>query len=173
MAFRKLQLDDLELLHAWLNTPHVSRWYGCKLPTYEQVFQKYAPRIKGQIPTQTYLILVDETPIGYIQTYRMSDHPEYNAHVEADEHTAGLDLFIGQADLIHKGFGTAILTRFLADVVFKDQSISSCVVGPEPDNLAAIRCYEKVGFRYYRTIHQPSEPQGEILMRIIRSELNS
>ncbi len=62
--------------------------------------------------------------------------------------------------------GTAILAKFLAKVVFSDGSITSCVIGPEPKNKAAIRCYEKVGFQHYKTVCLPDEPEPEYLMRI-------
>jgi RimJ/RimL family protein N-acetyltransferase len=171
ITFRKLQMDDLVLMHAWLNSPHVSRWYGSGDYTFEQIFEKYAPRIRGETPVHPNIILHAGDPIGYIQTYRISDHPYYNVHVGADTHTAGVDLFIGQADFLHKGYGTAALRKFLEEVVFTDESFTSCVVGPEPDNKAAIRCYEKVGFKYWKTIHIPEEPQDESLMRFSREEL--
>ena len=113
-----------------------------------------------------FLILYARTPIGYIQSYRISNYPDYNEHVQVDEKTAGIDLFIGEDDYLHRGFGTAILTKFLAEIIFSDDSILSCVIGPEPKNKAAVRCYEKVGFRYFKTITIPDEPESEYLMRI-------
>jgi RimJ/RimL family protein N-acetyltransferase len=66
--------------------------------------------------------------------------------VQVDESTAGLDLFIGEIDYYHRGFGTAILNKFLLEVVFSDDRFVSCVIGPDPKNRAAIKCYKKVGF---------------------------
>ena len=170
ITFRKLQISDLELMHKWLNAPHVSKWYGKHLRTYRQVLQKYEPRIKGEVRAHPFLMIHAGTPIGYLQTYRISDHPEYNTHVGAEEDPAGVDLFIGEADYLDRGFGTAILRMFVQEVIFSDDSFSHCVIGPDPGNLAAIRCYEKVGFQYFKTIHIPGEPQGEYLMRISREE---
>ena len=171
IAFHKLQISDLELMHKWLNTPHVSKWYGKEQRTYQQVFQKYTPRINGKASADPFLVIHAGTPIGYLQTYRISDHPDYNALVKADADTAGVDLFIGEADYLHRGFGTAMLRKFVQEVIFSDDSYSHCVIGPEPGNLAAIRCYEKVGFQYSKTIHIPGESQGEYLMSISREEL--
>ena len=88
-----------------------------------------------------------------------------------DEKTAGIDLFIGEEGYIHKGFGTAILTKLLAEIIFSDDGIMSSVIGPEPKNTTAIRCYEKVGFRYFKAIHIPGEL--EYLMRINKEDFYS
>jgi RimJ/RimL family protein N-acetyltransferase len=168
ITFRSLQIADLELMLSWLNSPHVSRWYGSGNYTYQQVFEKYAPRIRSEVPVRSFLILYADSPIGYIQTYRISDHPEYNAGIGADDQTAGVDLFIGEADYLHQGYGTAALRKFLLEIIFADESFTSCLVGPEPANKAAIRCYEKVGFNFWKTIHVPGEPENEYLMRISR-----
>ena len=86
--------------------------------------------------------------------------------MQADERTAGVDLFIGEEGYIHKGLGTVILIKYLAEVVFHDENFERCVIGPEPKNKAAIRCYEKVGFCYFKTIHILGETEPEYLMYI-------
>lgn len=169
IGFRRLLRSDLHLMHEWLNADHVNRWYGKQKPTFETVVRKYGAKIDGQDQSDSFLISYASSPIGYIQTYRIADHREYNRHVQADDQTAGVDLFIGEDAYIHKGFGAAILNKFLANVVYSDDSITSCVIGPEPKNKAAIRCYEKVGFRHFKTVHLPDEPDPEYLMRIGRN----
>ena len=169
--FRKLPLSDLDLMLKWLNIDFVQKWYGKKEYSYEEILKKYGSRVEGREPVTPFLIYYADTPIGYIQTYRISDYPKYNKYVEADEFTAGVDLFIGEKDFIHKGFGTAATKKFLKEIVFSDESIKSCVLGPEPKNKAAIRSYEKVGFKYFKTITMPDEPEPEYLMRIHREEI--
>lgn len=147
------------------------RWFSYRPYTYAEIAAKYLPRIHREVPTDPYLILYTERPIGYIQTYRISDHPAYNQYVQADEHTAGLDLFIGEEEYIHRGLGSSILREFLQQVVFAQDWAESCVVGPEQDNRIAIRAYEKVGFRYWKMVQIPDEPQPEILLRIHRRDI--
>ena len=173
LSFRRLTAADLPLVHRWLNTEHVLQWYGVgsqKGPsTLEAVTTHYTPSITGQVPTDPFLILHAGRPIGYIQRYAIRDWPEYAAVVEVDEHAAGVDLFIGEPDIVHQGLGAHILTRFLREVAFPDPTIESCIIGPEPDNGVAIRAYEKAGFRYLKTVQDPS---GEVnyLMRIGRTK---
>lgn len=48
--------------------------------------------------------------------------------------------------------------------------MKACVIGPEPKNTAAIRVYEKAGFRFFKTIQVPTEPEPEYLMKLIPEE---
>ncbi len=163
-------MGDLELLCAWLNAPHVRRWYG-QGSSYEAVVEKYAPRIEGRSATASFLILYAGTPVGYIQTYMITDYPEYARDVGADEGTAGLDIFIGEAQYMHRGLGAHILRRFMREIVFARSGVAACMVGPEPANTAAIRAYEKAGMRHLRTVDVLGEPHPEYLMGITREEL--
>ncbi|MGI8855803.1 MAG: GNAT family N-acetyltransferase [Thermomicrobiales bacterium] len=170
--FRRMTMDDLPLLHRWLQTPHVLEWWwGGVAPPYEAVAEKYGPDIRGEEPTACYLILYAGNAIGYIQTYRISDYPEYAAAVGADEEAAGVDLLIGEEEYLHKGLGSHILRRFLRAIVFAADDIASCIIGPSEANTIAIRAYEKAGFRFFKTIPSANEPTPEYLMRLARDEL--
>ncbi len=175
IGFRPLKHTDLPLMHWWRSTPHVSRWYYDSepgvAPTYEEVVAGYTPCIEGSEPTNPFLVLHRDKPIGYIQTYRIADHPDYSRYVDESEDAAGVDLFIGEAEYIHRGLGPVILRRFLRGIVFADAGVVSCIIGPEPENRAAIRAYEKAGLRYLKTIHVSDEPQPEYLMRIGREDV--
>ncbi len=162
ISFNKLMIDDLPLLHSWLLTEGVNEWYGKKGYSFSEIQEKYVPRITGAVPTKPYLILHKNKPIGYIQWYRVIDYPDYNSNIGADENTASIDLFIGENDFRHKGLGVLIIEQFLRDEVFSDQ-IKKCIIGPANTNHAAIRCYDKVGFRHTKTI-QVEESQEYIML---------
>lgn len=175
LGFRRLDECDLPLLVRWLNSGEVRRWYGKGGRTPDQVAATYLPRIRREQPTDCYLILCGEAPIGFIQTYMVGDYPEYAAHLAVGPDAAGLDLFIGEETYVHRGLGVPILGRFLREVVFSRRSLTaraaSCVVGPEPANLAAIRAYEKAGFRYLKTVQVPGEDAPEVIMAVSRPDL--
>jgi RimJ/RimL family protein N-acetyltransferase len=170
IGFRCLTEADLPLVYAWRRRDFVVEWYGNPPASLADVSRTYLPRIRGEAPTDCYLILDSGLPIGLIQTYMIGDYPEYAEHVGVDEDTAGLDLFIGEAGHIHRGLGPVILRRFLDEVVFPGGA-ASCVVGPEPTNLAAIRAYEKAGFRHLKTIQLPGEPEPERIMVVTPGDL--
>jgi len=170
IGFRRLTEADLPHVYTWRRRDFVAEWYGNPPAGLADVARTYLPRIRGEAPTDCYLILSAGVPIGLIQTYMIHDYPEYAEHVGVDEDTAGLDLFIGEAGHIHRGLGPVILRCFLDEVVFPGRA-ASCVVGPAPSNRAAIRAYEKAGFRYLKTVQLPDEPDPEMIMVITPADL--
>jgi len=94
VAFRPLSASDLPLVHDWLQRGHVRRWWTDR-ETYDEVVQHYLPAIEGSEPTDLYLILSDNQSVGFIQTFRVSDHREYRDLVAVEDGVAGVDLFIG------------------------------------------------------------------------------
>jgi RimJ/RimL family protein N-acetyltransferase len=168
--FRPLIEADYSLVFEWLKKEHVQRWWGKPL-TRTEVAEKYGPRVRGEMPTRAFVLEYEGRPVGYIQTYLVADHPEYAAQVRLGPGAAGVDLFLGEAALLHRGLGTAALRRFLREVVFADPTVTCCVLGPAPDNAAAIRAYEKVGFRYWKTVPVAGAATPEYLMLLHRHEL--
>jgi len=173
LGFRRMQRDDLPLMFRWLNTPHVREWYAEPAGSLEEVTAKYLSRVDGSDRTDPYLILYRPRPIGYIQTYLIRDHPAYAAAVQVEDDAAGVDLFLGEAEYVHRGLGSHVLRRFLRDIVFANPEVGSCIVGPEPQNRVAIRAYERAGFRYLKTVSVPGEPEPEHLLRITRADLGA
>jgi aminoglycoside 6'-N-acetyltransferase len=135
------------------------------------VAKEYGPSIRGEERTDAYLILYDDRPIGYIQTYMIRDYPEYAAIVDTDNGAAGVDLFIGEGEYLYKGLGSPILRLFLHDVIFGAGDATRCIIGPSETNRIAIRAYEKAGFRYFKTVPSSNEPTLEYLMQIARADI--
>lgn len=171
VTFRPLERGDFPLMQRWLNTPHVVRWWDKPGPALEEVESKYLPRILGEELTDCYVVLEDGREIGYVQTYIIADHPEYHKLVDVPERAAGLDVFIGELDCVHRGLGPHLLREFMRTIVFDEPGVESCIIGPAMSNASAIRAYEKAGFRHLKTIMIPDEEEPERLMRIWRSEI--
>ncbi|MFP3473191.1 GNAT family N-acetyltransferase, partial [Micrococcus sp. SIMBA_144] len=74
-------------------------------------------------PTEPYLIYYLEQPIGYIQTFRWSDYPGSEQFQEL-QRAAGRDILIGSPADRGRGFGQAIIRRFVEGVVFGDGSVT-------------------------------------------------
>lgn len=166
ISFKSLYESDFPLIHKWLNIDFVTKWYEKRKFTYDDVERKYGNYLKPEVPTQSFIIEYDTKPIGYVQTYRIYDYPAYAACIEMDEKTAGMDLFIGEKDFIGKGLGRDIVQKFLKDIVFRKETIDKVIVGLEPDNKAAIRVYEKAGFKYLKTVQIEGEKEPEYIMVI-------
>lgn len=165
ISFRKLDFEDLILLHRWLNEPFIKEWYGKNESiTIDDINNKYTPRIKEEEPAKCFIVNYESHPVAFIQTYKINDYPENVKYFGVNSTVAGLDLFIGNQDFIGKGFGSLMIKKFIQEVVFIQDDVSSCIVDPEPNNIRAIKAYEKVGFRYLKTIQIPEEPLPKYLM---------
>jgi aminoglycoside 6'-N-acetyltransferase len=101
-----------------------------------------------------------------IQTYRVSDYPEWDQIVQVGDGVAGVDLMIGEADLVGRGLGPSILTEFVRDVVFADSDIDAAVATVEEPNRRSWRAFEKAGFRHVRDVEEDGLPHR--LMRLDR-----
>jgi RimJ/RimL family protein N-acetyltransferase len=151
ITFSKLTEADLPLLHRWLNTTHVSQWWevdGKRNPDYEDVINKFIPRIQGRDRVNCYFVQYDTRPVAYIESCNLEDFPTEKEALGIPANAAGVDTFIGEIYFLHKGFGAVYIRKFLKEIIFRESAINSCIVDPEPANKIAIRAYEKAGFRY-------------------------
>ena len=86
----------------------------------------------------------------------------------------GIDLFIGEPELIGRGHGPALIRAFLRDVAFPRYGVDLCVIGPTRSNAGAIRAYEKAGFRFLKNYLEPDSREREhYLMELTRAELDA
>jgi aminoglycoside 6'-N-acetyltransferase len=101
-----------------------------------------------------------------IETYRVSDFPEWEKIVEVGEGVAGVDLLIGEPDATGRGLGPQILEAFVQDVVFALPETHACVAAVDEANKRSLRAFEKAGFTYIRDVEEEGRPHR--LMRLDR-----
>ena len=164
ITFRLMTREDLPLVHEWHQQPHVVRWWTVR-KTFEETENHYLPTIEGTEPTQHYIALLDGEPLGMVQTYLVSDYPDYAALIEEGEGTAGLDLFIGDEALTGRGLGTEMIQRFIDEIVFARPETIACMADPAVRNTASLRAFEKAGFRKVRELVDPQDGELHALVR--------
>lgn len=163
IEFRPLTEGDLPLVEGWLRREHVARWWRDPI---EEAIEKRVASIAGRRSTRQFAIVFNGRPVGMIQTYRVSDYPEWDEIVQVGDGVAGVDLLIGEADLVGRGLGPRILTEFARDVVFADPETTACVATVEEANRRSWRAFEKAGFRHVRDVEEEGLPHR--LMRLDR-----
>jgi len=147
----------------WLNQGEVLRWYGKRPQSTKEIEKKYRPKTHSDSKTKGYIIENRGSPIGYLQCYRISDHPSYYAQISASPGDYGIDLFIGADSRIGRGLGKSIVKAALESLVFAHEDASRCIIAPSPENARAIKCYENCGFEYVRTVEFPSGEQEYVM----------
>jgi aminoglycoside 6'-N-acetyltransferase len=119
-----------------------------------------------------FVIRMDGRPIGVMQSYRVDSYPDYVAQLgPLAEPAFSLDVFIGEPELIGRGLGPALVRAYLPPM-FDRYGVDYCVIGPSRANVAAIRSYEKAGFRYLKEYREDdtSDPV-HLLLDIRRRDL--
>jgi aminoglycoside 6'-N-acetyltransferase len=164
IRFTPLTRDDLPLLLVWLQKPHVAEWWR-DLQTMEQLEADHLPAIEGREPSYDYVVVLDGRPVGMIQTYLVSDFPEWEEILHVGEGVAGVDLLIGDEDAIGRGLGPEVLRAFISEVVFANEGTRAVVAGVEPGNARSLRAFEKAGFRFAFDYEEEGRPH-----RLLRFE---
>ena len=137
-GFRPMTEADLPLVGRWLKAPHVARWWDDAGTSLAQIEEHLGPDT-----VEPFLILIDDRPIGYLQSYDIhaeAGHP----YQDQPAGTIGIDLSIGEADLVGKGHGPRIVDAFVRRLF--QAGVARVVIDPDPANTAAIRAYAKAGF---------------------------
>ena len=65
-----------------------------------------------------------------------------------------MDIIIGEVDYLGKGYGTDIVKKFV-DKIFRQTKAVKIIIDPDSKNIAAIHCFEKVGFEKGREFEAP------------------
>jgi aminoglycoside 6'-N-acetyltransferase len=167
LGFRRLRRDDFGDLERWLSTPHVRLWWGDPLDA-AGVEKEFGPCIDGVDPTMVFVSTLARRPIGLVQTYLLSDTPEYEAAVGVTG-GAGMDLFIGEPDVLGVGLGKAIVRRFVKEIGWEAfPAVKRYMAGPSARNIRSRRTFEAAGFVYIRQVDVPGEPDPEAVMVLER-----
>lgn len=164
IAFRRLAPDDLQQVFLWLIRPHVAKGYAKPPGSFMEAVAKYGPRCVAGNVVRAFIVVVDGKDAGYAQAYDVASFPDYAEKLDREGALACMDLFLGEAEALGHDLGPRVIDRFVKDVVFADDAVRACVAGPGEGSVAAIRAFEKAGFRRWRILRS-DEGEPEVVMR--------
>ena len=131
VSLRPARPEDVPALARIRSTPEVLRWWRGGDDLAAAVAEDLAEE-----GTETFVIEHEGRVAGAIQ-WSAEDEPDYRH--------AGIDIYLDPA--VHgRGLGADAI-RTLARYLIADKGHHRLVIDPAVDNVAAIRCYSKVGFR--------------------------
>jgi len=158
VLLRPSRPEDADRLIRIRNEPEVARRWG-SVDIEKEIGEGFIGTDEG------FVIEVDAEVVGAIQ-YHEEDDPMYRH--------ANMDIFLATSR--HgRGLGTEAI-RLLARHLFEEHGHHRLTIDPAVDNAAAIRAYEKVGFRRVGIMrHYERGPDGVwhdgLLMDMLREEL--
>ena len=167
LVFRELGQDDFPLLFTWLARSHVKKWYAPEPTSFAEVLARYGPRIEEGSAVKAFIIQADNADAGYIQTYSIDEFPEYERTLGCEKGVVGMDLFLGDEWRLRHGLGTQAIRRFVEEQVFGRYGALACVAGAPDGNTAAIRAFEKAGFKRWKDVVN-ERGERECVLRIDR-----
>ncbi|MFD0854925.1 GNAT family N-acetyltransferase [Actinomadura adrarensis] len=150
ITWRRVVEDDFPLLREWLQQPHVARWWNHETSP-EAVARDFGASARGEEPSEDFLALLDERPIGLMQRCKMADYPEYQDELgpvaEVPAGAVSIDYLIGDPGLTGRGVGPEMI-RSILDRTWTDFPDATCVIVPvSAHNRASWRALEKAGFK--------------------------
>jgi len=140
VRLRDATINDLQVLKHWDEQPHVIASAPNEVWDWEQELpRKHSWR-------ELLIAEVNGRPIGFIQ---IIDPAVEETHYWGDitEGYRAIDIWIGESSDIGKGYGHAMMTEAL-NICFRDKDVHSVLIDPLSSNTAAIRFYERIGFRF-------------------------
>jgi len=159
ILLRPLTADDVATVGAIQAQPGVASRWG---PTNEEELQAQAAGIGD---STAFAIELDGEVVGLIQ-YHEEEDPMYRH--------AGIDLFLSE-DVQGQGLGTEAVRTMVRHLI-DDRGHHRLTIDPAADNHAAIRAYEKAGFRPVGVMRKYERlPGGDwhdgLLMDLLADEL--
>ncbi len=137
--FRPVTAKDFALLERWLAEPHMAEWWDDPAEELAAIREHM-----DSVSVEPLIVELNGKPIAYLQSYDPhleDDHP----YGDQPFGTLGLDLSIGEPELVGIGHGSALLSQFIEELF--NEGTPRVIIDPDPANKRAIRAYEKAGFK--------------------------
>jgi len=140
MKLRPAIPDDAALLRRWDEQPHVLASDPNDDWDWENELAR-APDWREQLMAE-----LDGRPVGFVQIIDPA-REESRYWGEAEPDLRAVDIWIGAADDLGRGYGTTMMRLALARC-FADPAVRAVLVDPLATNLRSHRFYERLGFRF-------------------------
>lgn len=106
-----------------------------------------------------FIACMNNEPVAYIQCWWPVQHPDVPWVNKMTMTERGVDISIGNAADLGKGFGTMIVKEFAAKLFA--EGATRLVIDPDKTNARAIAAYTKAGFTPF------AEFEGDLLMELL------
>jgi aminoglycoside 6'-N-acetyltransferase len=143
------------MVRRWLEAPHVAQWWRDPDTQFALVSEDLDHPAMDQ-----FVVAAENRPFAYLQCYDPNAWPEGGLGMHPDG-TRGIDQFIGEPDMVDRGHGSGLIRSFVDKLL--NTGTPRVVTDPDPDNIRAVRAYEKAGFQKARLV---DTPDGRALLMV-------
>lgn len=135
---RPLKIEDAEVSYKWRNDPQIWTYTGF-VPTQEitaEIEREWLSNALQKDYEKRFAVCIQQTDeyVGNVQLVQIKDN------------TAEFALFIGEKKYWGKGIGNEA-TKLMLEIAFKEFQLESVYLNVHPNNIIAIRCYDRAGFK--------------------------
>jgi RimJ/RimL family protein N-acetyltransferase len=132
----KATIDDVDEEYVgWLNNPKINKFIEKKNSTMEDC-KRYVSKMITTPDNRIFFIVVDSQKIGTVTI----------SNIDHDKNNCTIGIMIGNDKYLHKGYGLTALENVIK-YIGNELGITAINIGCDIDNIPAIECYHKVGFK--------------------------
>lgn len=143
IAFRPLDLEaDLELVHGWMQQPHVVAWWELGGPL--EVVREFLLAQAALAHLDQWIVADDErNPFAYVETYRVPDDP-LGVLYDAQPGDRGFHLLVGPPERLGSGVAQTLVSHLVARLLGQF-GISRIVCEPDARNARMLALCRALG----------------------------
>lgn len=136
---------DYRLLERWYQDKNVYDNFEQRMLNYDEIKKKYYPRTLETTDIPVYVIEFNNRAIGIVQYKKIKDEDREIYNITEDN-CYEIDIFIGEVDCRNKGLGARSID-LISSYLFDEFDAEILVMCPLEENINAIKCYLKCGFK--------------------------
>ena len=163
ISIRPITENDTNKIIEWRNKPSVKQYFIYREPfTRESHLNWFHNRVQRGKVAQ-FMIMADDDPIGSVY---LRDIDDKNKKCE-------FGIFIGEESNCGRGFGK-IASKLVINYAFNQLKLNRVFLRVFSNNIRAIKCYEKIGFKHEGLFREDviidGIPYDLIFMSILRKD---
>lgn len=141
LRFARADGHDLDLIHKWMNAPHVAKFWDQAWPK-----QRWAEELETQLAgdySRPFILTLDGREMGYVELYRAA-RDVIAAHYPALPNDLGVHGAIGEPDLAGQGLAYRFWVHLIKAVFEVEPGCRRLVTDPDAGHRVARRLDEGV-----------------------------
>lgn len=161
ITLRQITDDDCLKIVSWnqsKNEEYLYQWAGSKTYKYPITSEQIKARFTEE-NTIIFVIFSDDEAVGSVELNK----------INRGESSANVCRFILSDDFQNIGIGTSALKQ-LVNIAFNEMNLKKLTLSVFCYNVAALRCYEKCGFRVKTFYQRDDSKWNSYSMELLKSE---